>query len=129
MAEENEDEDEDIVCVHGLSGDASHGNDILICEGAHSAAVGWHQLCKPLLSCLNMFGISSAKGTKGNRTDLPHFRMVGLFPQPLAQHRRGSNIHNLQVLRTFFSQQLFGTYELTTRLHNRVIQKPGNALQ
>ena len=45
MAEENEDEGEDIVCVHCLSGDASDGNNILICEGAHSAMVGWHQLC------------------------------------------------------------------------------------
>ena len=45
MAEENEDEDEDIVCVHRLNGDASDGNDIVICEGAHSAMVGWHRLC------------------------------------------------------------------------------------
>ena len=45
MGEENEDEDEDIVCVHCLRGDASDGNDILICEGAHSSTVGWHQLC------------------------------------------------------------------------------------
>ena len=45
MAEENEDEDDDIVCVHCISGDASDGNGILICEGAHSATVGWHQLC------------------------------------------------------------------------------------
>ena len=45
MAEENEDEDEDIVCVHCLSDDACDGNDILIYEGAHSATVGWHQLC------------------------------------------------------------------------------------
>ena len=45
MAEENEDEDEDIVCVHCLSGDAYDVNDILICEGAHSTMVGWHQLC------------------------------------------------------------------------------------
>ena len=37
MVEENEGEDEDIVCVQCLSGDASDGNDILICEGAHFA--------------------------------------------------------------------------------------------
>ena len=84
---------------------------------------------KPLLNCLNMFGISSAKGSKGNRTDVLHFKMVGLFPQPLAQHRRGSNLHNPQVLSTFFSQWLFGTHELTTKLHNKVIQKSGAALQ
>ena len=45
MAEDPEDKDEDVVCVHCLSGDASEGNDILICEGAHCATVGWHQLC------------------------------------------------------------------------------------
>ena len=45
MPEENEAEDEDIVCGHCLSGDAYEGNDIRICEGAHSATVGWHQLC------------------------------------------------------------------------------------
>ena len=45
MAQTNEDEDEDIVCVHCLSGDASDGNDILVCEAAHSTTVGWHQLC------------------------------------------------------------------------------------
>ena len=28
-----------------LNGDASNGNDIFIREGAHSAMVGWHQLC------------------------------------------------------------------------------------
>ena len=39
---------------------------------------------KPFLKCLNMFGISSAKGSKGNRMDVPHLGMVGLFPQPLA---------------------------------------------
>ena len=58
---------------------------------------------KPLWNCLNIFGISSAKGSKGNRADVPHFRMVSLSPQPLAQHRRGSNLHNWQVLGTFFS--------------------------
>ena len=61
---------------------------------------------KPLLNRLNKFGIISAKGSKGNCTDVLHFRMAGLFPQPLAQHRRGSNLHNMQVLSTFFSQQL-----------------------
>ena len=45
ISEKNEDEDEDIVCVHWLGGDAFDGNGILICEGAHSATVGWHQLC------------------------------------------------------------------------------------
>ena len=44
-ANEAEGEDEDVVCIHCLSGDAFEGNDILICEGAHSAIVGWHQLC------------------------------------------------------------------------------------
>ena len=33
MADEDKGEDEDIVCVHCLSSDASEGNDILICEG------------------------------------------------------------------------------------------------
>ena len=43
MADEAEGEDKDIVYIHCLSGDASEGNDILICEGAHiSATVGWH---------------------------------------------------------------------------------------
>ena len=84
---------------------------------------------KPFWNCLNMFGISSAKGSKGNRTDVPNFKMVGVFPQPLAQHKRGGNLHDLQIPSTFFSQQLFGTHDLTTRLHKRVIQKPGNALQ
>ena len=45
MADEDEGEDDDIVCVHCLSGDASEGNDILFREGAHSTTVGWHQLC------------------------------------------------------------------------------------
>ena len=45
MANKGEAEDEDIVCVYCLTGNASEGNDILGCEGAHSTIVGWHQLC------------------------------------------------------------------------------------
>ena len=45
MAKENEGEDEEIVCDHCLRGDASEGNGILICEGAHCTTVGWHKLC------------------------------------------------------------------------------------
>ena len=45
MAKDLEGEDEDIICVHCVSGDACEGNDILICEGAHSATVGWDQVC------------------------------------------------------------------------------------
>ena len=43
VAEDPEDKDKDIVCVHCTSGNASESNDILIREGAHSAIVGWHQ--------------------------------------------------------------------------------------
>ena len=33
------------LIVDVLSGAASEGNDIRICEGAHSTTVGWHRLC------------------------------------------------------------------------------------
>ena len=45
MADEDEGEGEDFICVHCHSADASEANEILICEGAHSATLGWHQLC------------------------------------------------------------------------------------
>ena len=39
---EGEDEDHGIVC---LSGDVTEGNNIVLCDGAHSDAWGCHQLC------------------------------------------------------------------------------------
>ena len=79
MAEENEDEYEDIICVQCLSGDACDGNDILICEGAHSTTVGWHQLymTPPLWEILTGCGLSpecvSAQVGQGSRLADPNY--------------------------------------------------------
>ena len=40
-----DDGEEDIFCVHCLSGEVEEGNDIVLCDGAHSTVMGWHQKC------------------------------------------------------------------------------------